>query len=283
MVIADPRTGRGCADPAGLRLGARADERPGCSADHGRPRPRPKPAAAAATTAPAAAATTAPAAAATTAPAAAGAATKPAAAAPAGAATAAPAAGGAATATPAPSQSVVQAVAALQMPKLSAKPNGKLQILQNQDFHPDHNAFVRLLLEESGKAQGWQMDISYIAGFQSGSDLNTKLTAMVQAGTPPDVMDHNTDTRPQTFLGVLEPVTDLVDDLVKTFGKPNAASSSRISTSRRPVPWATASPGGRPVLRAGRWLVRAERLVQGGRPRSGQGARRHTTRPATRR
>jgi multiple sugar transport system substrate-binding protein len=66
------------------------------------------------------------------------------------------------------------------------------------------------------------MDVSYISGFQGGSDLNQKLTAMVQAGTPPDLMDHNTDTRPQTFLGVLEPVTDLVNDLVKTFGKPNA-------------------------------------------------------------
>src|SRR4029079_11867147 len=122
------------------------------------------------------------------------------------------------TATPAPSQSVVQAVAALQMPKLTSKPNGKLQVLQNQDFHPDHNAFVRLLLEEFGKKVNWQMDISYIAGFQSGSDLNQKLTAMVQAGTPPDVMDHNVSPRPQTFLGVLEPVTPLVDELTKANG-----------------------------------------------------------------
>src|SRR5262245_9311664 len=79
---------------------------------------------AAAPAAPAAAATkpaagaASPAAAATTAPAAAG---------------ATPAAAGAATATPAPSQSVVQAVAAIQKPKSGAKVNGKLQILQNQD------------------------------------------------------------------------------------------------------------------------------------------------------
>jgi multiple sugar transport system substrate-binding protein len=189
-----------------------------------KPTEAPKPAAAspAPTTAPAAP-TTAPAAAATSAPAAA--ATKPAAAASPAAATtapAAPAAGGAPTATPAPSQSVVQAVSALQKPKVASKPNGKLQVLQNQDFHPDHNAFVRLLLEEWGKAQGWQMDISYIAGFQGGSDLNQKLTAMVQAGTPPDLMDHNVSTRPQTFLGVLESVTPLVDDLMKVHGKPNA-------------------------------------------------------------
>jgi len=122
------------------------------------------------------------------------------------------------TATPAPSQSVVQSVAALQKPKSNATVTGKLQILQNQDFHPDHNAFVRLLLEEWGKAQGWQMDIAYIAGFQGGSDLNQKLVAMVQAGTPPDVMDHNVSHRQQTFLGVLEEISDLVKENEAKYG-----------------------------------------------------------------
>jgi multiple sugar transport system substrate-binding protein len=227
------------------------------------------------TEAPKPAATSAPAAAATGAPAAA---TKPAAASPAaaaaspaGAATkpagaASPAAGGAATPTPPPSQSVVDAVKALQIPKSSAKVNGKLQILQNQDFHPDHNAFVRLLLEEWGKAQGWQMDISYIAGFQGGSDLNQKLTAMVQAGTPPDIMDHNVDTRPQTFLGVLEPVTDVVNDLVKTFGKPNAGfvqayqhdPQTGASTDKDPW-WAVPY-----YERAGGWYVRNDWFKEAG-------------------
>ena len=180
--------------------------------------------AAAPTTAPAAAATTAPAAAATTAPAAA-AATKPAeptkpAAAPAAATAAPAAAAGAPTATPAPSQSVVQAVAAVQKPKSSKTVvGGKLQVLQNQDFHPDHNAFVRLLLEEWGKAQGWPMDISYIAGFQGGSDLNQKLTAMVQAGTPPDIMDHNVSHHQQVFLGVLEDITPFVQEMESQHGK----------------------------------------------------------------
>ncbi|TAK25376.1 MAG: hypothetical protein EPO26_03100 [Chloroflexota bacterium] len=123
------------------------------------------------------------------------------------------------TATPAPSQTVVQAVAALQKPKSNAKITGKLQILQNQDFHPDHNAFVRLLLEEWGKAQNWQMDVSYIAGFQGGSDLNQKLVAMVQAGTPPDLMDHSVSHKQQTFLGVIEDVTALVKENEAAHGK----------------------------------------------------------------
>jgi multiple sugar transport system substrate-binding protein len=218
-----------------------------------KPTEAPKPAAAEPTkpAAAAPAATSAPAAAATSAPAAAG---------------AAPAAAGAATATPLPPQSVVQAVAALQKPKSAAKPNGKLQVLQNQDFHPDHNAFVRLLLEEWGKAQGWQMDISYVAGFQSGSDLNQKLTAMVQAGTPPDIMDHNTDTRPQTFLGVLEPVTELVAELAKTNGKPNIGfqqsyqHDAQTGATKDSDPW-WAVPY---YERAGGWYVRADWFKEAG-------------------
>jgi multiple sugar transport system substrate-binding protein len=129
------------------------------------------------------------------------------------------AAAGAPTATPAPSQTVVQAVSALEKPKSSKTVNGKLQVLQNQDFHPDHNAFVRLLLEEWGKAQSWPMDISYIAGFQGGSDLNQKLTAMVQAGTPPDIMDHNVSHHQQVFLGVLEDITPFVTEMESQHGK----------------------------------------------------------------
>jgi multiple sugar transport system substrate-binding protein len=220
----------------------------------------------AATTAPASAAATKPAAAEPTKPAAAGAASPAAAATTAPAAGAAPAAAGAPTATPAPSQSVVQAVAAIQKPKSGAKINGKLQILQNQDFHPDHNAFVRLLLEEWGKAQGWAMDISYIAGFQGGSDLNQKLTAMVQAGTPPDLMDHNTDTRPQTFLNVLEPVTDIVADLTKTFGRPNIGFVQAYQHDPQTGSTADKDPWwGVPYYeRAGGWYVRADWFKEAG-------------------
>jgi multiple sugar transport system substrate-binding protein len=63
------------------------------------------------------------------------------------------------------------------------------------------------------------MDISYIAGFQGGSDLNQKLTAMVQAGTPPDIMDHNVSHHQQVFLGVLEDVTPFVQEMETANGK----------------------------------------------------------------
>ncbi|CAN0478013.1 unnamed protein product, partial [Phaeothamnion confervicola] len=39
--------------------------------------------------------------------------------------------------------------------KSSATVDGKLQVLQKADFHPDHNAFVRGEIEAYCKEQGW--------------------------------------------------------------------------------------------------------------------------------
>src|SRR5438128_2150536 len=98
------------------------------------PAPTAAPAAAKPTTAPAAAApTTAPAAAATTAPAAA----KP---------TTAPAA---AAATSAPAQAAPTFA--------TAKINGKLQIVQSRDFHPDHNALIEAKIKEFATKQNYPL------------------------------------------------------------------------------------------------------------------------------
>ena len=124
---------------------------------------------------------------------------------------------------PAPSptvaQPVVQAVAALEKPRSEKRPSGRLLILQNQDFHPDHNAFVRLLLEEWGKAQGWPLEIAYVGLFQGGAELNQRLTAVVQAGTPPDILDHNGSIQQQVFLGLLEQISPFVQEMEAQHGK----------------------------------------------------------------
>jgi len=149
------------------------------------------------------------------------------------------------TPTPSPSRAVLQAVAALQKPSSEKKVTNRLQIVQNQDFHPDHNAFVRLLLEEWGKAQSWPMDISYIAAFQGGSDLNQKLVAMVQAGTPPDIMDHNVSHHQQVFLGVLDAVSSFVQEMEGQYGKTVAGirMDAQIEGRWYGVPYYTRSGG----------------------------------------
>jgi multiple sugar transport system substrate-binding protein len=104
--------------------------------------------------------------------------------------------------------------------KSSAKVTGKLQVLQYQDFHPDHNAFVRAEIQEFCKVNGWPLDISYTAGFQGTGDLLTALTASVQAGNPPDLFFHDIGVFQYQSNKVLQPVTDLAKELIAKYGDP---------------------------------------------------------------
>ncbi len=153
------------------------------------------------TTAPAAAPTTAPAAAATAAPAAA----KPTAAA-AAAATTAPAAQAAPT-------------------FVAAKINGKLQVVQSRDFHPDHNALIEAKVKEFATKQNYPLDHSYIEAYAGSGDVVQKLTAAVQAGDTPDVLIHTLSAAQLHFLDIIEDVDALEKDLEKFHGKVNPAST----------------------------------------------------------
>lgn len=132
---------------------------------------------------------------------------------PAGAATTA----GAAAPTPVPPTAT--AAAGIARTKSNAKVNGKLQILLNNDFHPDHNAFVNAEMSEFCKTNGWQFEITPVAGFQGGGDLKTKLIAQVQAGNAPDVLMHNVSARDYEFNGLLEPMTQLTNQMQELYGQ----------------------------------------------------------------
>jgi multiple sugar transport system substrate-binding protein len=137
--------------------------------------------------------------------------------APSTAASAAPAASGSA----APAASVAPtptAIAGINRPKSSAQVTGKYQFIQNQDFHPDHNAFLRAEIQEFCKVQGWQLDISYAAGFTGNGDLLTALIGAVQAGNAPDAFFHDIGVRQYQSQGVLDPTTDLTKELIAQKG-----------------------------------------------------------------
>ena len=125
------------------------------------------------------------------------------------------AAGAAGTTTVVPSPT---AIAGIPRAKSSATVTGKYQFVQNQDFHPDHNAFLRAEIQEFAKAQGWNLDISYAAGFTGSGDLLTALISAVQAGNPPDAFFHDIGVRQYQSQGVLEPVTDITKDLIAKNG-----------------------------------------------------------------
>jgi multiple sugar transport system substrate-binding protein len=143
-------------------------------------------------------------------------ATKAASAAPSAAASTAPSAaasGGPTAVPPTPT-----AITGIPRAKSSAKVTGKYVFIQNQDFHPDHNAFLRAEIQEFCKTQGWDLDISYAAGFQGTSDLLSALSAAVQAGTGPDAFFHDIATRQYQFQGVLEDTDALTKEAIQKYG-----------------------------------------------------------------
>ncbi|HEX5501841.1 MAG TPA: extracellular solute-binding protein [Thermomicrobiales bacterium] len=152
----------------------------------------------------------------TSAPAAGGGATKP-------AGTTAPAAtkasGGAPTAVP----PTATAVPDIPRAKSSAKVTGKLKVIQHEDYHPDHNAFMRAEIQEFCKVNGWDLEISTATGFQGTGDLLTALTAAVQAGNAPDMFFQDIGVFQYQANGVLQPTTDLTKEMIAKFGDPPSA------------------------------------------------------------
>jgi multiple sugar transport system substrate-binding protein len=163
------------------------------------PAPTAPAAAAKPTTAPAAAATTAPAAAATTAP--------------------------AAAATTAPAAAATTAPAAAAPTFTKAKINGKLQVVQSRDFHPDHNALIEAKIKEFAQTQDYPLDHSYIEAYAGSGDVVQKLTAAVQAGDAPDILIHTLGSAQLRFLDIIDDVDALEKDLEKFHGKLNPAST----------------------------------------------------------
>jgi multiple sugar transport system substrate-binding protein len=193
--------------------------------------PTTAPAAAKPTTAAAAAPTTAPAAAATTAPAA--------------AATTAPAA----AATPAAAQAAPTFAA--------AKINGKLQVVQSRDFHPDHNALIEAKIKEFAAKQNYPLDHSYTEGYAGAGDVVQKLTAAVQAGDAPDVLIHTLGSTQLHFLDIIDEVDALEKDLEKFHGKVNIASTQKHFLENKW--WAIPH-----FVRSGGWWVRQSAFKDAG-------------------
>lgn len=111
------------------------------------------------------------------------------------------------------------AIAGIPRAKSTAKVTGKYQFIQNQDFHPDHNAFLRAEIQEFCKVQGWTLDISYASGFTGNGDLLTTLVGAVQAGNAPDAFFHDIGVRQYQSQNVLEKTTDLTKEMIAKYGE----------------------------------------------------------------
>lgn len=98
--------------------------------------------------------------------------------------------------------------------------DGPLRVLLKDDFHPDHNAFMRSELEAFAEASGWDIEITDVAGYQGGGDLNQKLLGGVQAGDAPDLLIHDIGARNLHTLGLVQPVDEWVAEMTEQYGEP---------------------------------------------------------------
>lgn len=114
------------------------------------------------------------------------------------------------------------AVAAQEIPRApsSATVTDRLQVLLSKDVHPDHNAFMEAELRAYAELNGWPIEVTDIAGYQGGGELNQKLLSAVQTGSPPDLLVTIGEARNRHTLGLVQPVTGLVAEMTERYGEP---------------------------------------------------------------
>jgi multiple sugar transport system substrate-binding protein len=97
--------------------------------------------------------------------------------------------------------------------------SGGLWVILKQDFHPSYNEFLRTKMTEYAEGQGWTIEITDSAGYATGTGEIEKLSASVQAGNPPDVVNHDSFGSAQVHnLDIVQPVSDLVARIEEVFG-----------------------------------------------------------------
>jgi multiple sugar transport system substrate-binding protein len=129
--------------------------------------------------------------------------------------------------------------------KSSATLDGPLQVLLKDDFHPDHNAFMRAELEAYAEVNGWEIEVTDVAGYQGAGDLTQRLLGSVQAGNPPDLLIHDQGVLNFHTLGLVEPVTDIMGEFIEAYGDPipGARFDSTVEEEWWAVPFFTRSNG----------------------------------------
>ena len=119
----------------------------------------------------------------------------------------------------APAAAPAAAEAAPAATAVPAQEGGELWVILKQDFHPSYNEYLRTKITEYASEQGWTVEITDSAGFATGTGEIEKLAASVQAGDPPDVVNHDSFGSSQVHnLDIVQPVSDLVAQIEAVFG-----------------------------------------------------------------
>ncbi|MDQ1301405.1 MAG: multiple sugar transport system substrate-binding protein [Chloroflexota bacterium] len=107
-------------------------------------------------------------------------------------------------------------------PAAKVEIKGSLQIIQKQDFFPSMNDWFQAEVKAFCKEKGWPVEVSYEAGYTGGTPFIEKLAAAASAGTPADLLMHTDAMVDLVRLKVVDPVTDIVNQVSAKWGNPSA-------------------------------------------------------------
>ena len=142
-----------------------------------------------------------------------------------------------------------------------ARLQGKLQVVQVLDFHPDHNAHNKKVIEDwAASTVGLQnLDLSDLAGFLGSSNIYEKLLAQKQAGQPVDFLFHGLAARLLQVYDLTRDVTPMVNRMVQRYGRPySSARAGHVIDNK----WV-----GLPFYdRLGGCFVRTDKMAEAGYP-----------------
>ncbi len=147
-----------------------------------------------------------------------------------------------------PVEKVVEKIVTVEAPAVPAQitVDGTLWIIQKKDFFPSFNDWWRAQVLAFCKEKGWPVDVTYEAGFTSGTPFVEKMTAQAAAGNPPDMLMH-TDAMTELFQNnLVDPVSDIVEEATAKWGDaaPRQVADFIIDGQWRYVPYFQRSDGG---------------------------------------
>ncbi len=125
------------------------------------------------------------------------------------------------------------ASAAIAAPNVNS--GGSLTMMQYPNYNPKGDVKLKELLARWGKANpGWSADIQFVPD----QDMLAKTSALVQAGSGPDIIQMKYNL-PWLFADFCNDVSDVVEKIEKKNGPfyPSIVANSRVNGVFRTVPW----------------------------------------------
>jgi multiple sugar transport system substrate-binding protein len=121
-----------------------------------------------------------------------------------------------------------------------------LWVLQTQDFHPDYNDLVRSHVENFAREKGYALEVADVAGFVAGGAELQRIAAQVAADDSPDLIQRNLSVPLYHQLGLIVPVSEIVQEVVDMHGDTSARQQRDLMIDGEwyAVPFHVRSDGG---------------------------------------